>query len=703
MPNDPRPTDDGRLIMHLEPLGLICGGAGTPLRETWVDLSSPNQVLYGLNGAGKTTVLESLHRALLGRAGKGRLLVRLPADDPNISGRLGDALSLMLTGKETAPWFAYAHEEFLGTQDEALEPEFDRRRARVDFDVPGSRFRELVWSDLMANLARANVWLFTPAGTDSARWTASPVLLVQPGDKWWEHLTELTLVLRHEDGPIAEELGLDLLWSDEAGEGAPVGIVGTLLERSTVREVWNPWWPFGQVVFDGMGDAPALTRKHLTAQPMSRWGSDERAIERGVELNARVLDLQGRANLVLAELLADAPALHLALGSDSDWFTGRSCTWTASRFEGDRPMELGRLSWAERRWASIAISLALADELNAAFDREHSELVGEDWSAADAVEGAATTWLLLDEPERGLHRTAETHMARGLGVRTGSGLRSILATHSPDLLDSGVGEVNYVRRRSSERLGAVISMRDFDGVREDLGLNPSDMLRRTRGIALVEGEHDLRILTGTIGADLARLGVELLPLRGGSQLRTATDSRFLYEFTDAVLFPILDDLMLRPVAELWTRHVAGARIKPASVVTEELRSDLRKLVGKGGEFLEEFLSTSITDGMFERVQPLGIPQTDILECLPVQAFVPKANSWEHVRDAARRGNGGVEPSETKFKQFLTKAHGADLSPENLERLARTSPVHPDVKALLAAIDARLSTQHVQRTRPLRLG
>ena len=195
------------------------------------------------------------------------------------------------------------------------------------------------------------------------------------------------------------------------------------------------------------------------------------------------------------------------------------------------------------------------------YDRVTAEGLGDDWSPAYSIEGGATTWLLLDEPERGLHRTAETQMARGLTRRTGSGLRSVLATHSPDLLDHGIGDVNYVRRRSQDRPGAVISMREFDGARDDLGLNPSDMLRRTRGIALVEGEHDLRILTGMIGTELSQLGVEMLPLRGGSQLRTATDSRFLYEFTDAVLFPILDDLMLGPVTDLWA---PGRPRQPAS-------------------------------------------------------------------------------------------------------------------------------------------
>lgn len=676
--------------MHLEPLGLLCGGGDTPLSESWVDLSTPNQVFYGLNGAGKTTILESFRGALLGKAGGGRILARLPVGGANVGTRLGDSVSMMLTGSETFE-LDHAHEVFVQAQRESLEPELNRRLAWIDWSVPESRFDDLNWSGLLEDLGGSEVWLFTPTGTDAPRWSVSPVVLVEPSGKWSEHLDELTLILAHDGGPIASELGLDLLWWG-LPDGAPAGIVGRLEERSTVRQEWRPWWPFGQVIFaDDIGDASARTRDHLASHPTDRWGYDPRVIERGAELDLRAHDLERRANRELAELLAEAPVLHLSLGEDADWFAGRSCVWTATRFEGDNPMALGRLSSAEQRWARIAIELALAEELNASYDRRHAQLMGEDWSTEDSIERSATTWLLVDEPERGLHRTAETRMARGIGGRIESGLRSILATHSPDLLDHGIGQVNYVRRRSRDRPGTVISMRDFDGVRQDLGLNPSDMLRRTRGIALVEGEHDLRILEGMIGNDLARLGVELLPLRGGSQLRTATDSRFLYEFTDAVLFPILDDLLLAPLTDLWGRHVASARIKPASEVSDELRVDLRTLVGKGSQFLEEFLSTSITDGTFDRVQPLGIPQADILECLPVQAFVSDAASWASVRDAARLGNGGVELSETRFKQFLIKAHEADLSPERLEHLARTIPVHPDIKALLAAIDARLSS------------
>ncbi|MER6971133.1 hypothetical protein ABT304_08775 [Nocardioides sp. NPDC000445] len=693
MPDEVEPSDVGPIRMHLEPIGLICGGDGTPLRETWVDLSSRSQILYGLNGAGKTTVLDSLKHALLGKVGGGRLLTRLPFNDSDLGVQFADALSLILTGSHVL-MLEQAIEMFLAAQRDTRELEFDRRisQARLGWDVPGSRFDDLDWSGLLEAISQSDVWLFTPTAQGGSTWSVAPVTLIEGSSRWSEHLAELKLILGHEDGPLPGDVGLDLLWFEEPEGDAPVGIVGSLMERSTAAVAWNPWWPFGQVISDDPVDVARLTRSHLASGTRTRWGFGPSGIERGPVLDARVREIERRANLAVADLLMDSPALSLALGDDTAWFAGRSCTWSATRFEGDVPLPPGRLSWAEQRWMQIAVRLAIAHELNASFDRQTAEVMEDDWNPADAVESRATTWLILDEPERGLHRRAESWMASGIGRLTESGVRPILATHSPDLLDHGLGDVNYVRRRDQNRPGSVISMRDFAGVREDLGLNPSDLLRRTRGIALVEGEHDLEILRGMIGTELQRLGVEVLPLRGGRQLKTIVDSRFLYEFTDAVLFPVLDDLSLGPITELWDKVVAEARTRPASEVISDLKGALKEQLGKGSEFLEEFLTASVKNGTFDRVQPLGIPQSDILECLPVTDFVPGAESWQAVRSQAERNNGGVAPSETKFKEFLRKVHRANLAPEHLRFLAERCPVPPNVKALLAALDARISQQ-----------
>jgi len=126
-------------------------------------------------------------------------------------------------------------------------------------------------------------------------------------------------------------------------------------------------------------------------------------------------------------------------------------------------------------------------------------------------------------------------------------------------------------------------------------------------------------------------------------------------------------------------------------VIGELIVKLRGLKGKGREYLEEFLAASVKNGTFERVQPLGIPQTDVILCLPVEAFVPKAQSWEQIRDELRRASGKPEPSETEFKEFLKKRHRANIGAENVRRVAEESGTHPDIKALIATISERLDS------------
>lgn len=707
MTDDKSPDSAPSTVTTLQPLGLLCGGQGTPLGSTWVDLTASSHVLYGLNGAGKTNILEALSNALAGNLGSGKLLARLPLDPSAPMLRVtADAISRMLIGTEN---FAadHAHEVFVKTQrDGAMLAEFRRRTEWIDVEVEGSKFDELDWESFLDEAVRSDLWLFTPTGQGSPRWAASPVVLVEPGSPWSGHLTELALIGPSDDGPIMAELGLDALWYN-APPGAPAGIVVTFIELDVVADPVQPWWPFGQVVEDVACDASQATRQHLSSHPAGWSGARVSPLSRDADLEARTSDIQRRANAILGSLLADAPVLHLSLGDDRAWFMGRSCEWTATRFEGDSRMGLPRLSSAERRWSEIAIKLALADEVNAAWDRiiarQDAGFYDEDAPAPfpdspdyrGELERCSTTWLLLDEPERGLHRTAETHMARGLAARTEQGARMAVATHSPELLDSGIAETTYVRRRSADRDGAVVPMSDFADLREDLGLNPSDMLRRTRGIVLVEGEHDIEILRGAFGADFDRLGVVILTTRGGSRMKTVVDSRFLYEFTDAILFPMLDDMALNPVRDAWARACTEARIQPASSVIGRLTSELRGLPGKGHEFLGEFLGASIKNGTFDRVEPLGIPQSDVLQCLPIGAFAREATSWaaawDGLREERRASGAKAEPTETDFKAYLRRKFGADLTAENIRHVAETSQPHPDLKALVAVIASRLSS------------
>lgn len=700
------PAGHQNLLFHLEPSGFVYGGEGTPLGETWVDLSAGSRTFYGLNGAGKTRLLEGLAGALTGIAAGGRILARVPYDDERMTNALAWALGKMLAGDEGALTDDDGSSLF-EMFEQLLKADFGRRslqHALGEFNVWGE-YAPLSWDELLESMARTPWWLFTPTGSvsDTGSWRANPVVLVDEvaGD-WQEHLTALHDLYRDEFAPLPQHVGLEPLWWGEPPSGAPIGIVGTLLERSTapVIEDGEDDWPFGSVVTDREGDPAISTRRHLFANRPYSGGFDQNGsfartpIRFGQELVARAETIAKDANTLLAALLADAPALRLNLGNEEEWFLGVSCQWSATRLHDDETMPLHALSFAERRWAGVAIGLSLAARSIQAPDpvEELARTAQHLDTIPDHQPRSGPTWLLLDEPERGLHRTAEAQMARGLGNLAKRGVRVLAATHSPELLDQGLGEVNFVRRRSAEKPGEVLPLAQHDPIRDSLGLNPSDLLRRTRGFALVEGEHDHEVLRGMIGPELDVLGIEILAVRGSTRLKTVIDSQFLYEFTDAVLFTILDGVGLVDLTLLWERHVDRARTAPVSRVVASLVAELKAQFCESGKYLAEFLAPSLKRGTFDRVAPLGIPQSDVLECLPVASFVTGAATWAELRAAGAANHGGTKLNETEFKKYLC-SRGADLSEEHIGQVARAT-VHPDIKALATAMAERLSIQQV---------
>lgn len=692
------------LLVHLEPRGVVYGGEGTPLAETWVDLSAGSQVFYGLNGAGKTRLLEAIAGALTGIAAGGRILARIPTDDERVSNVLVWALGEMLAGDVGAVDTSEDWSSLVETFEQQLKADFERRNllhALDTFETWGD-YAALNWDGLLESMASTQWWLFTPTGSigSTGSWKANPVVLIDEIDgNWKEHLAALHDLYRHEYHPLPQSVGFAPLWWNEPPAGAPPGIVGTLLERFTSKDVLHGQemgWPFGLVVTDKTGDPAISTRRHLAAcQPDSdedvQDGSLARLpISRDHELVARTETIANNANTLLSDLLDDAPALSLSLGTEDEWFLGASCQWSATRLHDDDAMPLPALSFAEQRWARVAIGLSLVTGSRLEPDpvEEIDRIALQPETDHDLLARFALTWLLLDEPERGLHRTAEAQMARGLSNLAERGVRVVAATHSPELLDQSLGEVSFVRRRSVKGPGAVLPMSRFDPIRDSLGLNPSDLLRRTRGIALVEGEHDREVLRGMIGSELDDLRVRILTVRGSTRLKAVVDSQFLYEFTDAVLFPILDGVGLGDLTVMWEWHVAQARTSPISDVVSSLVAKLRDRFGDSGRHLGEFLGPSLKNGTFDRVLPLGIPQRDVLECLPVTSFVAGAVTWSELRAAGAANHRGVAPNETEFKEYL-RSRGADLSEEHIGQVARAS-VHPDIKALVAAMAERLS-------------
>ena len=132
------------------------------------------------------------------------------------------------------------------------------------------------------------------------------------------------------------------------------------------------------------------------------------------------------------------------------------------------------------------------------------------------------------------------------------GRHVIVASHSPELINARSAHLLEVTRQDKSQDAAVAPLRhvDLDAL-NDLGLTPSDLLRRQKGFLLVEGEHDEVLLRTWVGAELAEMRVEILPLRGAQKLPTTIESRVLFDFSDAMVFVLLDNLDARQVRNAW--------------------------------------------------------------------------------------------------------------------------------------------------------
>ena len=380
----------------------------------------------------------------------------------------------------------------------------------------------------------------------------------------------------------------------------------------------------------------------------------------------RVRDLERSTNQHYQAVLLDAPTIEFNL--DLQGLEPQSSWVATGRTPFDSTIGLDDSSTAQRRWAKWAINTALQDS--------------ETRQNADAVRLS-----VIDEPEMALHRAAESQMAAALSEFAADGIHALLlASHSPEVLNSQ--RANVVEVRPFARLFPLdpANQRSLT----DLGLLPSDLLRRQRAFLLVEGQHDLIVLNVVLRDELQRLRVGILPLRGAAQL-SAIKSRFLFEFTSAHLFIMLDNLNTDAVAEAWAetkeRYVLDGKKAAQQVLTKSFQGrDVEE------RSLREFLGACIEDNQIDRVTPHGLTHGDIIEYLPVEAFVSGATSWPELRE--EHSSAKKRDSKTRdFKSWLRKTRKSDFSDESIISAAtRLDMIPQDFVRLLKTIEA-ITTDH----------
>lgn len=686
------------------PLFGMRSNAG-PLDNVAITFGPGVTSLYGQNGAGKTWILDSLRHALRGHSkGITQLICEF---EPGSSGyewalrrvvqEARDFRSSDATLDSDREWLREAIETWFVRGGRYLKPYDD------EGDIP---------SDLMDELATVTTFAFIPTGGLEPNWD---IWLCMPRDMAGfpacaRAVANYSRVV--EEAARAEERHMQEFAALESGElgdltdeqyDAKYWELEQRFDKEVMPLAWSPryeplaalLWEYAYLPDPGTAqrwldpmvadnfpipmvklfasheiplvleddedetDVDAATAKAFAAAFGEELAAAEDSLAVTKSMKQWAVSLNDVANDVYASLLQDAPRLTLEVRKLGRWAVEGALHWHVAYGDyGSSKIPLARLSRAETRWARIAVRRAL--------DRT-----------------GATTALIIDEPEAALHRAAERHMARGLDGLTTLGPQVVVATHSPEVLNAQTTGLIHVSKRGDRTSVGQMPALEPETL-EKLGLSPSDLLGLYRIFLLVEGEHDEIVIQALCGDFLEAARVKIIPVRGGSNLPGTVESHVLFDLTDAYLVAVLDNVRTEEITAAWveaqTRYLSG----DVEAAIEYLDGEFKKYKGKKGKeeygWIGTWLNRALKKGVAARMNPWGLMARDIIEYLPVEVLVPKADkSWEELRHEHDTALPSLDRTKGlhQFKTWLENAYGADTSVSNVRRAAASATEVPE--------------------------
>lgn len=660
--------------MSSTPIGLIFDLAGSP-GPTFVPWGETNYALFGPNGAGKTRRLDAIRHLFHGGA------PHSPTSSTYLEGRSTCSVIIdATTGIEDIVFlFDRMLQQELGLDHGSSQraKHFWRDGGRVELASIGPTFK---YGD-----AHRDAVLFQQRLVEVSRDSLHDQLVVRPCYLDSSEHPEISTYLNCISDELTRSSKHDFSWEfTDLGVEQLITPDGDSLTFGTIHT--GNWF------------APHTSIEMLTdfncvdlrpdSDPEMHWTGWQLAelLKQGADLNAWADEVSQRATRHFRSALHTTTGLHLHVPTHAQLLSGDRVRWlgttpaAANVLDGAATISLDRLSAAERTWANLAILRAAP-------------------RPSDAI------ILLVDEPEQGLHRAAERDALTWLAdFGEDPGLWLWCATHSPVLLNDDRVEAIAVRTDlhfEDSAINYVSTMKRLGSTErqelESLGLGPTDLLTLHHGFLLVEGEHDDIVLTELIGTELSKLRVEVLPIRGGSKLPGAIEARTLFDFTDALVFALLDAIPMDGLHEVWGKAKKHADDPERALAV--LSDGFSWPRGDESTWMKEWLMRSIKRGRgrHSRVEPLGVAAADIIEYLPVQHFVPAAQSWEELRAQHKSALESTKGIPKDFKKWLTAKHRADFEPDSLrEACQRVDETPGDFTQLLVSIETALTEYDNQR-------
>lgn len=684
------------LVNHhlFEFLGVTIIGV-PPIGVVHFEFSEMPSVLYGRNGAGKTRLLRAIEAAFTGfRPAEGQIFlhvtarhesefddIRLPMRDHLLSVRSQVDEFRMYELQEDPVSREHDYSWDVGSLlIEHVEARLERHQEEIGLRVLLESYANLSDHDRVP-------LVLVPTGTTTPAWDLDAGGDMREGSIFRSDLfIRMQLEARKRTGLESHPsypglFASELRWDDEERVDAHelVDLVGPSVVLSETF-AWPEWASlpvmkvatdagpiFGGVV--GMiseEDWPAINeitmdhvRKidyemvrgelHKVSPDRFIVALDDDEVVYDQDALEKIDAIERRAAELLFDVLPLAPAPMFRLGSPTEWLDGRLPQWiTKTR---DQEVDLESLSWAERMWAVTAISIAVHEK------------------------AGRYVVLLLDEPERGLHRSSEAQLPDVLHALSRSGLAVIVASHSPALLNDPRLAVRHVRRdviNLRSQLSSEIPSASTDSDRalliESLGITPADLYQMTRVFVCVEGEHDRAALETLLSETLSTSFARCLPMGGAKNLKHALAVRMLFEFTDARVVVVLDNSS--QAVKHWNNfrnaHLVGDERAANAAIGR-----LRKLDSGEARWLYEFAEEVRRTDLIGRVIVVGLSEPDVVCYLPLEQFLTSGSEdWSDVLTAWNQSTLGGRP--TDLKGWLKANRGASFSVRRIEKAAESA-------------------------------
>lgn len=675
------------------------------IAPTWLPLMNGLNVLYGVNGAGKTQLMSRLRQFFAGGKSNDRLHLR--------SRLLTDAC-LAVDPSDKA--------ELVNAANAALSELFGR-----GFQLgPDLRLTET----LQLALSAGCLYLSSPdSGLEVG--LAIPLdgsvtevdSLVRVLEEQHSKLVRMTNDLpesEHELSPADHYAILQLDWRAAEGFTGPNldYVINFFVEPVTEMSLSN----FPLVFRDGGADADrlalmslgvAVNRFHFNhvlelseglplqaviaaeihRRVRSRQDTDDHLQPSADQFTRAAEELGVEIQKIYDSLLLGAPRLRLGDVGPIESLTNARyqlqvevpATQTGNRMTATTTcIGLEQLSRAQLFWAKASVQLATLIARRDSEQIKHPEFESRYGPSGKVLDRITLQFLpsprfdpamvLIDEPELGLHRTAETYLANGLlELARRHRLCVIAATHSPGLIN--LPNANIIEaHREMDGLTYLSSLdTPTRGSAAALGLEPSDLLRGIRSFILVEGEHDKIVLERCIGNELSRLGAVMVPIRGGKDLDHIFASHFFTNYTDAQIVGVLDNVQSSEARDAWRlAKEAYAKISDTPTARSNqhyaacdaaLESLLTTLPDRKGKpenrYLREYYMAAITNHQESRTSFVGLSKPDIIMYLDPSEF-GLTEPWTslHVEFTKRRGQPNVP---NNFKDWLRVKRNADFN------------------------------------------